>query len=791
VRFPAILEEVKFREGLMLQLLVCLLVVSFGLSAETWYIRTDGGDRSQCTGRADAPYPGSGTGRPCAFKHPFYLFSRDLPHNQSSEKPSWVISGGDTVIFKNGEYRIGYKENNENGWWNYVGCRGGAYGCYNPTFPAGTPEAPTRFVGEGWDAGCSVKPKLMGGLGVDAVINLKGAVNVNVECLEISDYAQCGASASGTDFCVRSTPPNGFPKSDYASRGVVIDSATNNVTLRNLDIHGLSVNGVQGKVGGVVNAEHVRIAGIQGGGWNMDDGTHTYSTGGTLNLMDVIVEWCGCIEEYPIVNPLPYYKCYDQGHGGYGDGVAILAGAGVTVNVDRSIIRYNVQDGLDALYAKGADPKISVTRSSAYGNGGQQWKFGPLQKVDFYNNLTIANCRRALESFPGIPSTWNLNYTEVCRAVDGVATTVKGGSTVNWYNNTYVGYTSTIFDVQCEWIFEQFDSAGRHKPADNNGPPGTDPTQAPDGARRTFELSYYPVNVSQYEVRVNGARQTIGIVGEKGKQWYWKSDTKTITQDASGTPLTAADNLVVNYSGLGWCDGTTFNYWNNIFRGYTRLDGRVPSVFLLTGFTPDTLLTPATRRNNLICGARSLPTHSSETYLATCPGTWLANEPELTRESDLDALDLRLGAASAARDAGVEIPSVTTDYDGLPRPYGPAYDIGAYEVSPVPASAAPPNVWATAAAQGRVHLWWEAVPGALRYRIQRRLKTGVFESDLATIGAVSYDDNAVAPSTQYCYRVRAESAVNEADWGPEVCAATPAPQSSNAPPVSYIRPRVR
>ncbi|NCT68898.1 MAG: hypothetical protein GXC76_14830, partial [Rhodanobacteraceae bacterium] len=27
----------------------------------TWYVRTDGGTAAQCTGRSDAPYPGSGT----------------------------------------------------------------------------------------------------------------------------------------------------------------------------------------------------------------------------------------------------------------------------------------------------------------------------------------------------------------------------------------------------------------------------------------------------------------------------------------------------------------------------------------------------------------------------------------------------------------------------------------------------------------------------------------------------------------------------------------------------------
>ena len=45
-------------------------------AATTYYVRTDGGDASQCTGRADAAYPGSGTGQACAWKHPFYALAR-------------------------------------------------------------------------------------------------------------------------------------------------------------------------------------------------------------------------------------------------------------------------------------------------------------------------------------------------------------------------------------------------------------------------------------------------------------------------------------------------------------------------------------------------------------------------------------------------------------------------------------------------------------------------------------------------------------------------------------------
>ena len=48
-----------------------LLLVSAPAQAATYYVRTDGGSAAQCTGLADAAYPGSGSSQPCAWNHPF------------------------------------------------------------------------------------------------------------------------------------------------------------------------------------------------------------------------------------------------------------------------------------------------------------------------------------------------------------------------------------------------------------------------------------------------------------------------------------------------------------------------------------------------------------------------------------------------------------------------------------------------------------------------------------------------------------------------------------------------
>jgi hypothetical protein len=71
-----------------------------GASAQgiTYYVRPDGGSAAQCTGRANAPYPGSGTAQPCAWDHPF----RALPPGGTPR-----IAGEDTLIIAPGSYMMG------------------------------------------------------------------------------------------------------------------------------------------------------------------------------------------------------------------------------------------------------------------------------------------------------------------------------------------------------------------------------------------------------------------------------------------------------------------------------------------------------------------------------------------------------------------------------------------------------------------------------------------------------------------------------------------------------------
>ena len=53
-------------------------------AATTYYVRTDGGTPPQCTGRADAAYPGTGTAQACAWKSLHYaLPAASVPRSGS------------------------------------------------------------------------------------------------------------------------------------------------------------------------------------------------------------------------------------------------------------------------------------------------------------------------------------------------------------------------------------------------------------------------------------------------------------------------------------------------------------------------------------------------------------------------------------------------------------------------------------------------------------------------------------------------------------------------------------
>ena len=417
-------------------------LLSLPAMATTWYVRADGGTRysatvksGQCNGTADAAYPGHGTDQPCAFNDPRLLYS-----DGTGAPYQWTIAGGDTVLLRGGPWRIGSGALNGCGPFSN-GCT--SDGAYMPPPPAGTASQPTTIRGEHFAscAAAGAKTQLFGGFSINGVFNLRATHNVQVECLDLTDHSQCVVGKRPPVSC--DTNP------DFAKSGILTDQNTHDITLTDLDVHGFRDNGILGPVGGLVTATRVRVAFNGSSGWNYDDGFSTKSVNGRMAWSYVTIEGNGCVEEYPLTHSFPAAYCYDDGNGGYGDGVG-TPDTQISFTIDHSTIRYNTQDGLDLLHTSGSN--ITIANSSFYGNMGQQLKLGPMSSTSVTNSLFLTNCKRMSANIPGAPAGWNAGLSDFCRAQAGVVMVQHGddagGGSYVWQNNDFVGYAGdAMFEI--------------------------------------------------------------------------------------------------------------------------------------------------------------------------------------------------------------------------------------------------------------------------------------------------------------------------------------------------------
>ncbi|NIM18343.1 MAG: hypothetical protein GTO45_40705 [Candidatus Aminicenantes bacterium] len=388
----------------------------------TYYVRTDGGTATQCTGLVDAPYPGSGTNQPCAWSHPFWAL------NSSG---NWKIQGGDTLIIAAGSYMMGYGAPNTSGWCDvdYT------YECDLPPLPAG-PDAnhPTRILGKGWNSGCPNPPELWGTQRPWQILDLTGSSNVYIGCLEITDHSNCVEDhASSSVECER----DNYPYGNWASDGILASDASN-VTLKHLDVHGLASAGI--RAGRISNwtIEDVRIAGNGWVGWEGDLGDGNSSNSGTIMFNRVTIEWNGCGETYPGKQP---HNCWAQTAGGYGDGLGTGTTGGHWIFQD-CIFRYNTSDGLDLLYARESGSKIDIKRTQAYGNAGNAVKVNGDSAIE--NCLLVGNCG----FFNGKSFTYHVDN---CRALGSTLVfSLRKGNTFSVVNSTIAGHGDCLLGGECD-----------------------------------------------------------------------------------------------------------------------------------------------------------------------------------------------------------------------------------------------------------------------------------------------------------------------------------------------------
>ncbi len=389
----------------------------------TYYVRTDGGDTTQCTGLADAPYPGSGTAQPCAWDHPFRALQ---PSGEPGQPGTVRIAGGDTLVIAAGSYRMGYgAPGAENCASDYP------WDCVMPPPPDGPDAAhPTRILGAGWDSGCTNPPELWGTERAHHVLDLSDADHVEVACLEITDHAGCAEDHSGGLACEKGA----YPYGDWAADGLYAEDATD-ITLRHLDIHGLASAGVRAGRLTDWTLEDVRIAANGWVGWDGDiDGDD--SNAGTLTFRRWTVEWNGCVESYPGQEPT---GCWAQSAGGYGDGVGTGATGGNWL-IEDSVFRHNTSDGLDLLYHR-LGGTVTIRRTIAEGNAGDQIKTTGPTVVE--NVVAVSNCG----FFDGKSFTHNVDN---CRAGgSAMAFTLHPSDVVTVVNATLTGQGDCLVIAEC------------------------------------------------------------------------------------------------------------------------------------------------------------------------------------------------------------------------------------------------------------------------------------------------------------------------------------------------------
>jgi len=452
------------------------------IQATTWYVRTDGGTATQCTGTTNAAYPGSGSAQPCAVNHPFWLL------NQSTF--AWLISGGDTVQFEDvGPYYMGQKNSTSGigtGWSPFCGSLSGSgntSSCIWGSLPSGSMGAPTRILGLGagnchqtdpnmlgpsaltgaWSGHGMLKnaTQLLGINGAFGVMNLEGAAWIDVECFDISQPTTCTAFGVDYTHCTSSA------SNDWAKYGVDLADVTHqgpiNAVLKDIAVHGMENECFHG---GHLNsagtdtftASDIYLFGCGGAGWNFDGGScgNSCENLGTMNISWLRIEWAGCVEVKPnggSIGGAGYTLCADDNHGGYGDGWALIATQG-TFNVNHAIFRWNTQDGFDSLHT-GDDQAhlptaLNISNSWSEGNEGQTFKMGVATAALAYNNVSISNCRRLGSAFSPNPTGYNTDLSDFCRASgDEWAIELLNGNSVTLEHNTSTGYGATMFDIFC------------------------------------------------------------------------------------------------------------------------------------------------------------------------------------------------------------------------------------------------------------------------------------------------------------------------------------------------------
>ncbi|GAB3356769.1 hypothetical protein [Lysobacter tyrosinilyticus] len=314
--------------------------------AATYYVRVDGGDARQCTGRADAAYPGTGSARACAWKHPgIALPTSGLPR----------IAGGDILVIGAGTYPIG------------------DLGEMQPIPGGPSPAAPTRILGKP-----GAIPKLLGVAGIHNVLSLEGSSNVEIGNLEITDNSDC--------IYKHSDPRVACTSAMQWARVGLYARASGNVWLHDLNIHGLAARGINAGDLHDWTVERIKLNKNGRAGWDGNVGDNG-SNSGRMTFSGIEVAWNGCGERVASGEP---WACWAQQAGGYGDGFGTTDTGGRWL-IEDGYFHHNTSDGLDLRYMDGTDStNVTLRRIHAVANAGNQVKVKGNALIE--NSVLVGYC---------------------------------------------------------------------------------------------------------------------------------------------------------------------------------------------------------------------------------------------------------------------------------------------------------------------------------------------------------------------------------------------------------------
>lgn len=365
-------------------LFLILLFLTTPAMAATYHVQLLGGTGTQCTGLSSANYPGSGSGQTCAFNHPSWAIG--------GPSTSGVMAAGDTLQFDDvGPYMIGY------GMPNATCSTGNTYDCFLDDVVAGSDSSHrTKIYGVNHGNPDGAKTQLWGTERVYQVLSIGGS-HIDLQSLEITDHSSCiengpldGDEGAFPVQCVRDSYPHG----PWAETGIASNSASTDILLTDVSIHGLAKRGIFAYHNGDWTLTRVDINANSYVGWD-SDGSGDDSYTGTTMFDQVNLKYSGCGEKYPLdnedINSLDnLHHCWSQSQGGYGDGIGLGDGDPGNWTFLDSNISHNVSDGVDLYHGSGTGA-IVFARSLTEGNAGNQIKVtGTTNFID--NSIVNGNC---------------------------------------------------------------------------------------------------------------------------------------------------------------------------------------------------------------------------------------------------------------------------------------------------------------------------------------------------------------------------------------------------------------